>query len=122
MAKKTAKRQSGKDTDQFIVRMPPGMRDTFAKLAEERGRSMNSEVVTALAAYIAQDGESDQRTIKDALADIKESLDSMRERVEAATGAREQFSADLKAQFDADPDAASKNVVLAFREFMRRQK
>ena len=53
MAKKSTKvRSAPKSADQFIVRLPPGMRDTFAKLAAEHGRSMNAEVVYALARYI----------------------------------------------------------------------
>ena len=100
MAKKAAKGRS-KDTDQFIVRMPPGMRDTFAKLAEEHGRSMNAEVVTALANYIAlHDGEPEYT-----LADIKRSLDAI----------REQFVATLRA---ADPDAVLKHA----KEALERQK
>jgi hypothetical protein len=85
MAKKAAKERSGKkDTDQFIVRMPPGMRDTFAKLAEDHGRSMNAEVVTALAAYIAQDGEPDQKTIKSSFEYVRRELAFLREQIGAA--------------------------------------
>lgn len=34
--------------DKFIVRMPPGMRETLAELAAKNGRSMNAEVVERL--------------------------------------------------------------------------
>lgn len=51
MAKKT-KTRPGRGSDQFIVRMPPGMRDRFAKLSSEHGRSMNAEIVYALARYV----------------------------------------------------------------------
>jgi plasmid stability protein len=50
--KKTAsKTRPGRGSDQFIVRLPPGMRDTLADLAAEHGRSMNAEVVDALAKH-----------------------------------------------------------------------
>ncbi|NMG39912.1 Arc family DNA-binding protein [Chelativorans sp. ZYF759] len=37
--------------DQFMIRLPAGMRDRIKKAAERSGRSMNSEIVTALEAY-----------------------------------------------------------------------
>lgn len=54
MAKKktVSKTRPGRGADQFIVRLPPGMRDTLAELAAEHGRSMNAEVVDALARYV----------------------------------------------------------------------
>lgn len=38
----------GRGSDQFIVRFPPGMRDTIAAAAEGNGRSMNAEIVARL--------------------------------------------------------------------------
>ncbi|EPG4007226.1 TPA: Arc family DNA-binding protein [Providencia stuartii] len=38
--------------DKFTVRFPDGMRDELAKIAEENGRSMNSEIVQVLQEYI----------------------------------------------------------------------
>ncbi|RJF69609.1 Arc family DNA-binding protein [Rhodopseudomonas palustris] len=55
MAKKAAKTtKAGRGSDQFVLRMPPGMRDMLAKLADQNGRSMNSQIVMALAIHIAQ--------------------------------------------------------------------
>jgi hypothetical protein len=65
--KKRTDTSTNRESDKIIVRLPQGMRATLARLAAERGRSMNAEVVTALAAYIAHWGEPDERTIKDAL-------------------------------------------------------
>jgi hypothetical protein len=50
MAKKKpdSKTRPGRGADQFIVRLPPGMRDTLAKWAAVHGRSMNAEIVSAL--------------------------------------------------------------------------
>lgn len=36
------------EQDKFMVRLPPGMRDTIKRHAEMHGRSMNAEVVEAL--------------------------------------------------------------------------
>lgn len=36
------------EQDKFMVRLPPGMRDTIKRHAEMHGRSMNAEVVDAL--------------------------------------------------------------------------
>ena len=38
--------------ERFTVRMPTGMRDDIAKIADENGRSMNSEIVQVLQDYI----------------------------------------------------------------------
>lgn len=46
-------KHAGRGADQFIVRLPPGMRDAIAKAAESNGRSMNAQVVHALAVYFA---------------------------------------------------------------------
>jgi hypothetical protein len=50
--KATGKTRPGRGSDQFIVRMPPGMRNRLAEIADEHGRSMNSEAVYAFARYI----------------------------------------------------------------------
>jgi predicted DNA-binding protein len=57
MAKQTASTRPGRGADQFIVRMPDGMRDRIAALARVNGRSMNAEIVAALERYI-QDEDS----------------------------------------------------------------
>ncbi|MBV8920279.1 Arc family DNA-binding protein [Bradyrhizobium sp.] len=56
MAKKKtgSKTRPGRGSDQFIVRLPNGMRDVIAKMAEHNGRSMNAEIVFALATHCAQ--------------------------------------------------------------------
>jgi hypothetical protein len=52
--KKTASQtRAGRGSDQFIVRMPPGMRDFIAKIAEHEGRSMNTEIILALTKHMA---------------------------------------------------------------------
>ena len=50
MVKKIAKPQkAGRGSDQFVARLPPGMRDAIAHEAENNGRSMNAEIVARLA-------------------------------------------------------------------------
>src|SRR5665647_1575285 len=44
----------GRGSDQFMLRLPDGMRDFIAKMAERSGRSMNAEIVNALAHQIAR--------------------------------------------------------------------
>ena len=49
MAKKVVKTTKvGRGSDQFMVRMPPGMRDALAAEADRSGRSMNAEIVARL--------------------------------------------------------------------------
>jgi hypothetical protein len=50
MAKQTKQKRPGRGSDQFIVRLPPGMRDEIAQKAGENGRSMNAEVIARLGA------------------------------------------------------------------------
>lgn len=50
MTKKAAKTtKAGRGSDQFVLRLPPGMRDAIAHEAEKAGRSMNAEIVGRLA-------------------------------------------------------------------------
>jgi hypothetical protein len=51
---KNAFKNAGRGSDQFMLRLPDGMRDMIAEMAEWNGRSMNAEIVTALAGYIAR--------------------------------------------------------------------
>ncbi|WP_439925292.1 Arc family DNA-binding protein [Nitrobacter sp. JJSN] len=50
MTKKAAKTtKAGRGSEQFVVRLPPGMRDAIAHEADRNGRSMNAEIVGRLA-------------------------------------------------------------------------
>jgi plasmid stability protein len=42
---------TNRTSDKFILRLPDGMREKLARVAERKGRSMNAEVVAALAMY-----------------------------------------------------------------------
>jgi sulfite reductase alpha subunit-like flavoprotein len=77
--KRTDTSVTNRDSDKIIVRLPDGMRAYIAGMAERQGRSMNAVVVTALSAYIAHDGEVDQRTIKSELAELRQEIRYLRE-------------------------------------------
>lgn len=51
MAKKAAStpKKINRESDKFMLRLPPGMRDAIAQEAEENGRSMNAEIIDRLA-------------------------------------------------------------------------
>jgi hypothetical protein len=46
------KKIAAKDADQYMLRLPPGLRDRVARRAEENGRSMNTEIVAAIEQYL----------------------------------------------------------------------
>lgn len=46
-----------KEYDKFVVRLPDGMREEIAKRAESNGRSMNSEIIAAIEAWISGPSE-----------------------------------------------------------------
>lgn len=48
--------KAGRGSDQFMIRLPDGMRDRIKAAAEKHGRSMNAEVVYALEVYFRLDG------------------------------------------------------------------
>lgn len=52
MAKQTAKKIAAKGADQYMLRLPPGMRDAVAKLAGNNGRSINTEIVAAIEQHL----------------------------------------------------------------------
>jgi hypothetical protein len=61
--KKTAAVATSRESDKFILRLPDGMRKHLAKVAERNGRSMNAEVVTALARYFEHENASPKKMI-----------------------------------------------------------
>lgn len=40
--------RASKQSDQFPLRLPPGLRDLVREAADQNNRSMNSEIVTVL--------------------------------------------------------------------------
>jgi predicted DNA-binding protein len=48
MGKKSVKKIAAKNADQYMLRLPPGLRDKVARRAAENGRSMNTEIIDAI--------------------------------------------------------------------------
>lgn len=46
--------RAGRGSDQFALRMPDGLRDRVKELADENGRSMNSELVKIIKDAVAR--------------------------------------------------------------------
>jgi hypothetical protein len=56
MAKRSAtrvRRNVAKETDQYLLRLPAGLRDQVADRAAQNGRSLNAEVVDAITRHLA---------------------------------------------------------------------
>jgi hypothetical protein len=58
MATKPTVKRAGRGSDQFMVRLPDKMREHLAKVAERNGRSMNAEIVHALAVHFETERQS----------------------------------------------------------------
>lgn len=53
---------AGRGSDQFVVRLPDGMRDQIAADAKAKGRSMNAEIVARIA------NSAPEKTLRDEFA------------------------------------------------------
>jgi hypothetical protein len=51
-AKKATPKQSARAGDQYMIRMPTGLRDRIATRAEENGRSVSAEIVDAIEKHL----------------------------------------------------------------------
>ena len=45
-------RQTGRESDKFMLRLPEGMREQIKAIADRSGRSMNAEIVVALSDWL----------------------------------------------------------------------
>jgi predicted DNA-binding protein len=65
-----------RDSDKFILRLPDGMRERLAKVAESQGRTMNAVVIGALAEYLtnAKSLESQLTGIEKAIASLTDKI------------------------------------------------
>jgi predicted DNA-binding protein len=52
MPKKGTKKIAAKGDEQYMLRLPPGLRDQVARRATENGRSMNTEIVEAIEKHL----------------------------------------------------------------------
>jgi hypothetical protein len=67
---------TSRESDKFILRLPDGMRERLAEVAESQGRTMNAVVIGALAEYL-----TDAKSIESQLAEIKTILQALTEKV-----------------------------------------
>lgn len=72
-----AKKVVGRGADQFVVRLPTGMRQQIAKMAGANARSMNTEIILALEKHI-EDG--------DPITELREKVDKLEEMVFEPSG------------------------------------
>jgi hypothetical protein len=86
--KKRAKRVAalsrvGRGSDQFIVRLPEGMREYLSEVAERSGRSMNAEIVAALAVHFANEGVPLNDRVKNEIIDMQKAIEDLTKEVSA---------------------------------------
>jgi hypothetical protein len=72
--KDIVKKIAAKDADQYLLRLPPGLRDQVARRAAENGRSMNTEIVEAIEQHL---------TRADRVSQLWELFEKHRENIEA---------------------------------------
>jgi hypothetical protein len=53
MPKKPVSKIAGRGADQYMLRLPTGMREAITERALENGRSINTEIVAAIEKYLA---------------------------------------------------------------------
>ena len=82
--KKTISKKTDHGSEQFLLRLPDGMRERLAKVAERQGHTMNAVIVTALARYF-EDG--DAPSIKDEISELRLRLARLEARLSEADSA-----------------------------------
>jgi len=65
--KKIISKRVGQGSEQFQLRLPDGMRDDVAAVAARNGRSMNAEILHALAMHLAAEGVAVDQVLKSRL-------------------------------------------------------
>jgi predicted DNA-binding protein len=79
VARKPAKKIAAKNADQYMLRLPPGLRDSLARRAAENGRSMNTEIVEAIEKHLRD---------ADRITQLWELFEKQRENIEALDSIR----------------------------------
>ena len=74
--KKRVGTATNRESDKIIVRLPEGMRHALAELAARNGRSMNAEVVAALAIYFANETKDQLSGVETAIRELTDQLAS----------------------------------------------
>jgi len=65
-----------RESDKFILRMPDGMRERLAEVAESQGRTMNAVVIGALAEYL-----TDAKSLESQLSGIEKAILAVTDKV-----------------------------------------
>jgi hypothetical protein len=112
MAKLARSKHVGRGSDQFMLRLPDGMRDAVARMAEDRRRSMNAEIVSALVHHIVRYSPGTPLPVE-VVEDLNEALaDKIREgefqRTVRDMGHKLEFIAKELDQIVAESEAANK--------------
>lgn len=66
--------KAGRGSDQFMIRLPDGMRDRIKVVADANGRSMNAEIVAALEEVFPPLITATEAQIEEALRSTREAL------------------------------------------------
>jgi predicted transcriptional regulator len=83
MAKKAGRsKREGRVGDQFVVRLPDGMRDRIAAIAADTKRSMNTIIVHALALQL----ENVERDLEDQIAELWRKVETLESKVRELDG------------------------------------
>jgi hypothetical protein len=64
MVKKTISKRTDRGSEQFLLRLPDGMRVRLAKVAEREGHTMSGVIVAALAMYFAKEDAAKQELLR----------------------------------------------------------
>ena len=67
---------TSRDSDKFILRLPDGMRERLAEVAESQGRTMNAVVIGALSEYLAN-----SKSLESQLAGIEKAILALTDKV-----------------------------------------
>jgi hypothetical protein len=82
--KKSVKKIAAKGAEQYMLRLPPGLRDSVARRAAENGRSMNTEIIEAIEKHLRDaDRVTQLWEVFEKHRDNIEALDSIRRAVES---------------------------------------
>ncbi len=75
---KKSKIRPARRSNQFMVRLPDGIRKQLADMAARHGNSMDAEVVTALVHYVMGDGEPLKDEIRTAIEELRQEIKELR--------------------------------------------
>ena len=78
--KATALSRVSRHADQFIVRLPDGMRDRIAEAAKANGRSMNAEIVHRLEQSFTQQATDAVAQIHAMVTEIRAEFDQIKQK------------------------------------------